>query len=107
MQKSIFIPTEQQRIFSDWKEATNDDLTLQEAGITKKSKISILEKRQLINSPENMVSVSVEYNDEKDEIEINKEQYFVDLVVTFFQVLYLFGFLCRIECLLKEWMISN
>lgn len=54
-----------------------------------------------------MVSVSVEYNDEKDEIEINKEQYFVDLVVTFFQVLYLFGFLCRIECLLKEWMISN
>lgn len=107
MQKSIFIPTEQQRVFSDWKELTNDDLTLQEAGITKKSKISILEKKELINSPEKIVSVSVEYNDEKEEIEMNEEQYFVDLIVAFFQVLYLFALLCRIECLLIIWTISN
>ena len=81
------MPIEQQRIFSDWKEATKDELTLQEAGITKKSKILIFEKKEIIDTPENKIIIPVEYNDIKEELEMNANHYFMDLISQFFKVL--------------------
>lgn len=39
-----------------------------------------------MDTPENQVIVNVEYNDEKAELQMNKEDYFIDLIVSFFKV---------------------
>ena len=104
-QKSIFIPIEQQRIIYDWKEALNDEMTLQEAGITKKSKITIFEKKNIVDLPENQIPVLVEYNEEQETMIMNKDHYFMDLILIFFHVFFLNSILCRITLFLREWMI--
>ena len=104
-QKSIFIPIEQQRIIYDWKEALNDEMTLQEAGITKKSKITIFEKKNIVDLPENQIPVLVEYNEEQETMIMNKDHYFIDLILMFFQVFIFNSILFRITLFLRKWMI--
>lgn len=78
---------EQQRIVVDWKEKTNDQQLLSEAGVVKKSKVIVLQKKDLVENEENNVVVVVEYNGEKYEYPMNKEEEFIDLIMRFLDVL--------------------
>ena len=85
--KTYNIEESQQRIIVDWREITNDALTLSEAGFVKKSKVTVLQKRDYSTNPEDITVVRVEYEGETSEYTMNKEQEFTELVCMFFQVL--------------------
>lgn len=70
----------------DWKEKTNDQQTLLEAGVLKKSKILVLQKKELVENEENSVIVVVEYNSEKYEYPMNKEEEYIDVILRFLDV---------------------
>lgn len=70
----------------DWKEKTNDQQTLLEAGVLKKSKILVLQKKELVENEENSVIVVVEYNGEKYEYPMNKEEEYIDVILRFLDV---------------------
>lgn len=57
----------------------------------KKSKVTVLQKRDYSTNPEDITVVRVEYEGETSEYTMNKEQEFTELVCMFFQVL------CRLE----------
>ena len=68
----------------DWKEKKDDQQLLSEAGVVKKSKVIVLQKKDLVENEENSVVVVVEYNGEKFEYPMNKEEEFIDLEKAFF-----------------------
>lgn len=70
----------------DWKEKTNDQQTLLEAGVLKKSKILVLQKKELVENEENSVIVVVEYNGEKYEYPMNKGEEYIDVILRFLDV---------------------
>ena len=67
----------------DWKEKKDDQQLLSEA----KSKVIVLQKKDLVENEENGVVVVVEYNGEKFEYPMNKEEEFIDLILRFLEVL--------------------
>ena len=79
-------------------------MTLQEAGITKKSKITIFEKKEIMDLPENHITVLVDYNEVQEILVMNKDHYFMDLVLLFFQVFFINYMSCRITLSLRKWM---
>ena len=92
----------------DWKEKSNDNETLGEAGLTKKSKVVVCQKKELSSNPEDMISISVLYNGETTVMNMNKEQDAFDLVLAFFKVCGVFLVLvARSMNFLKKWTASS
>ena len=61
-------------------------LMIAEAGFIKKSKVTVLLKKELSTNPEDNVKIVVDYEGENCEYIINKEQEFTDLICMFFKV---------------------
>lgn len=102
------IPPEQQRIVVDWKEKSNNDETLGEAGLTKKSKVIVCQKKELSSNPEDIIPISVWYNGETTVMKMNKEQDAFDLVLAFFKVCFAFSVLLdRSTSFPKKWTESS
>ena len=92
----------------DWKEKSNDNETLGEAGLTKKSKVVVCQKKELSSNPEDMISISVLYNGETTVMNMNKEQDAFDLFLAFFKVCGVFFVLVsRSMNFLKKWTASS
>ena len=92
----------------DWKEKSNDNETLGEAGLTKKSKVVVCQKKELSSNPEDMIPISVLYNGETTVMNMNKEQDAFDLVLAFFKVCGVFFVLVsRSMIFLKKWTASS
>lgn len=70
----------------DWREVTNDALTLSEAGFVKKSKVMVLTKKSYSENPEDKVTIHLEYEGTAYDISAHKEQEFTELVCQFFNV---------------------
>jgi len=83
----------------DWREVVDDSQTLADAGFVKKSKITVLLKKELSTNPEDSVKIVVDYEGETCEyimhsslneqiriLEEYKEQEFTDLICLFFKV---------------------
>lgn len=86
IQKYLNIPASKQRIIVDWREKTDDSETLGEAGLTRKSKVVVHQKKELSTNPDDVVMIPVEYNGEKTDLPMNKEQDGMDLILSFFHV---------------------
>lgn len=92
----------------DWKEKSNDNETLGEAGLTKKSKVVVCQKKELSSNPEDMIPISVLYNGETTVMNMNKEQDAFDLVLAFFKVCGIcFVLVARSMNFPKKWMASS
>ena len=92
----------------DWKEKSNDNETLGEAGLTKKSRVVVCQKKELSSNPEDMIPISVLYNGETTVMNMNKEQDAFDLVHAFFKVCGVFFVLvARSMNFLKKWTASS
>ena len=70
----------------DWREVTNDSLTLSEAGFVKKSKVMVLTKKNYSENPEDKVTIHMEYEGAAYDISAHKEQEFTELVCQFLKV---------------------
>ena len=84
--KSYNLSESQQRIIVDWREVVDDSQTLADAGFVKKSKITVLLKKELSTNPEDSVKIVVDYEGETCEYIMHKEQEFTDLICLFFKV---------------------
>ena len=85
-QKTYNLSEELQLIITDWREVTNDELTLAEAGFVKKSKVTVAMRRSHSENPENIVTIRLEYEGSTYTISTHKDQEFTVLVCQFFKV---------------------